>query len=170
MTPIFGRALENSTSHIFYPFEFIFSMVGPCVLVSVKKYQKNKIKKLQLYTEKQEWRRGMEGRCQPCWRPPPWGGASHAGTLLLPHRFACSTVAGRRRQPPQRPKRTIFQDMFFQGSICEISFWKGPKCEKSRAIRPHPIQSQILPRERRGGEKGTFLVQRLRREKKIKQY
>ena len=92
---------------------------------------------LQLHTEKQEWRR----RRQPCWRPPPWGSAS----LLLPRRFACATVAGGRRQPLwRRPigwlrqplwrsKKDHFWDKFFQGSICEISFLKGPKCEKSSA-------------------------------------
>jgi hypothetical protein len=36
MTPIFGGYLENSTSHIFCLFEFIFSMVGSYVLLSVK--------------------------------------------------------------------------------------------------------------------------------------
>lgn len=38
---LFGIALENSTSHIFVPFEFNFSTVGSFVLLSVKKYQNN---------------------------------------------------------------------------------------------------------------------------------
>ena len=33
---LFGKALENSTSHIFSPFKFIFSIVGSRVLLSVK--------------------------------------------------------------------------------------------------------------------------------------
>ncbi|BAH94193.1 Os08g0245800 [Oryza sativa Japonica Group] len=41
------------------------------------------------------------------------GGASMAGALLLPRRFACATVIGGRRQPLWRPKKDHFWDKFF---------------------------------------------------------
>ena len=32
------------------------------------------------------------------------------------------------------PKKDHFWDKFFQGSICEISFLKGPNCEKNPKV------------------------------------
>ena len=90
---------------------------------------------------------GGGGRRQHGWRPLPQGGANHFGALLLPRRFACATVVGGRRQrgwrrrPLWRPKNDHFLDKFFQGSICEISFLKGPKCEKSRICQWDAVPS-----------------------------
>ena len=85
------------------------------------------------------------GARQLCWRRGMRGGASVVGAPFLPsqhlHDSPSATVArarrqcgwrryvGVRRQPLWRPKKDHFRFKFFQGSICKISFQKGPNCK-----------------------------------------